>query len=159
MAIKIGISSLNEGSQVIELKSDENELLLEKGTIFGPLDINLELFKTSNQLDLKAHLSGVLLLGCDRCLDEFHKKFTTDFELVFVQKSPREEEINEDYIRTYSPHMRTIDITNDIKEAVLLIVPMKKLPEEKPDGSCSWCGRAKDFWEGILTEKNEDDDF
>ncbi len=159
MAIKIGISSLNEGSQVIELKSDENELLLDKGTLSGPLDIKLELFKTSNQLDLKAHLSGVLLLGCDRCLDEFQMKFTSDFELVFVQKSPREEEINEDYIRTYSPHMRTIDITNDIKEAVLLTVPMKKLPGEKPDGSCSWCGRTKDFWEGILTEKNEDDEF
>lgn len=159
MAIKIGISSLNEGSQVIELKSDENELLLPQGTLKGTLDIKLDLFKTSNQLDLKVILDGVILLDCDRCLDKFEKNINSKFELVFVQKSPREEEINEDYIRTYSPHMRTIDITNDIKEAVLLAVPMKKLPDEKPDGSCSWCGRNKDFWEGILTEKNEDDDF
>lgn len=159
MAIKIGISSLNEGSQAIELKSDENELLLPQGILKGPLDVKLDLFKTSNQLDLKVSLKGIILLECDRCLDNFEQNFNSKFELVFVQKSHREEEINEDYIRTYSPHMRTIDITNDIKEAVLLAVPMKKLPGEKPDGSCLWCGRTKEFWDGILTEKNDDEDF
>lgn len=158
MAIRINIGSLNDGSQKLELKSSEAELGLPAGIVKDPLEIKLDLFKTSHQLDIKAGINGTLNLECDRCLDKFEKVFNTSFELVFVQKSHREEEINEDYIRTYSPHMKSVDITNDIKEAVILTIPMKKLPEEKPDGSCSWCGRKKEFWEGILVEKTDDDE-
>lgn len=158
MAIRINIGSLNDGFQLIELKSSETELNLPEGTVKDPLEIRLELFKTSHQLDIKAGITGILLMECDRCLEKFEKQFSASFELVFVQKSPREEEINEDYIRTYSPHMKSVDITNDIKESVILTIPMKKLPDEKQDGSCSWCGRTKDFWEGILVEKTDDDE-
>ena len=158
MAIKINIGSLNEGSQVLELISDGKEIGLDDGFVKDPLEIKLELFKTTHQLDIKTQLKGTILLECDRCLEKFEKPLTSEFELVFVQKSPREEEINEDYIRTYSPHIKSVDITNDIKEAVILTVPMKKLPDEKPDGSCSWCGRTKEFWKDIIVEKEEDDD-
>ncbi|MCC6866249.1 MAG: DUF177 domain-containing protein [Ignavibacteria bacterium] len=159
MAIKINIGSLNEGSQTISLLSDENELSLPAGIIKGPLNIKLELFKTSSQLDVKAELKGINLLDCDRCLEKFEKDFLTSFELVFVMKSQREEEINEDYIRTYNPNMKSVDITNDLKEAVILTIPMKKLPEENSAGNCSWCNRTKDFWKGILSEKDPQDEF
>ena len=158
MAIKINIGSLNDGSQVLDLISDCKEIGLDEGLLKDPLNIKLELFKTTHQLDIKTELEGTIFLVCDRCLEKFEKPFSTEFELVFVQKSPREEEINEDYIRTYSPHMKSVDITNDIKEAVILTVPMKKLPEEKSDGSCSWCGKTKEYWKEIIVDKNDDED-
>ncbi len=157
MAIKINISSLNEGSQTLELLSDEKEIGLAEGLLKEPLSVKLELFKTTHQLDIKSEINGTIFLECDRCLEKFEKNFLTSFELVFVQQLHREEEFNEDYIRTYSPHMKTVDITNDIKESVILTIPMKKLPVEKPDGACSWCGRSKDFWNDILVDSNEDD--
>ncbi len=158
MAIKFNIGTLNEGSQTLELQSDEKELGISEGFLKEPLAISLELFKTTHQLDLKANINGTIFLECDRCLEKFEKKFSTSFQLIFVQQTHREEAFSEEEIRTYSPHMKSVDITTDIKEAVILTVPMKKLPEEKPDGSCSWCGRTKDFWKDILVEKNEDDD-
>lgn len=158
MAIKFNIGTLNEGSQTLELQSDEKELGISEGFLKEPLAISLELFKTTHQLDLKANINGTIFLECDRCLEKFEKKFNTSFQLIFVQQTHREEAFSEEEIRTYSPHMKSVDITTDIKEAVILTVPMKKLPEEKPDGSCSWCGRTKDFWKDILVEKNEDDD-
>ncbi|HWA07758.1 MAG TPA: DUF177 domain-containing protein [Ignavibacteria bacterium] len=158
MSIKINIGSLNDGSQILDITSDAKELGLQEGFVKDPLNIKLDLFKTTHQLDIKACIQGIIFLECDRCLENFEKAFTASFELVFVQQSLREEAINEDYIRTYSPHMKSVDITTDIKEAVILTVPMKKLPDEKPDGSCSWCGRSKDFWKDILVEKNDDDD-
>lgn len=157
MAIKINISSLNEGSQTLELLSDEKEIGLDEGILKEPLSVKLELFKTTHQLDVKAVIKGTIFLDCDRCLEKFEKQFDTTFELVLVQQTGREEEFNEDYIRTYSPHNKSVDITNDIKESVILTIPMKKLPEEKPDGACSWCLRSKDFWNDILVDSNEDD--
>ncbi|MBE2227536.1 MAG: DUF177 domain-containing protein [Ignavibacteria bacterium] len=158
MAIKINIGSLNDGSQVLELKSDEKELGIEEGFLKEPVSIKLELFKTTHQLDLKAEISGIIFLECDRCLDRFEQKFSTSFQLIFVQQTHREEAFSEDDIRSYSSHMKSVDITTDIREAVILTVPMRKIPEEKPDGSCSWCGRTKEFWKDILSEKDDDND-
>lgn len=158
MAIKFNIGSLNDGSETLKLSSDEKEIGIDEGILKEPISINLELFKTTHQLDLKASIKGTIFLECDRCLEKFEKNFDTSFELIFVQQTHREEAFSEEDIRTYSPHMKSVDITNDIKEAVILTIPMKKLPDEKPDGSCSWCSRSKDFWKDILVDKNEDED-
>ena len=158
MAIKINIGSLNDGSQLLELTSDEKELGLDEGFLKEPLSVSLELFKTTHQLDLKGNIQGTIFLECDRCLEKFEKNFDTSFELIFVQQTHREEAFSEEDIRTYSHHMKSVDITTDIKEAVILTVPMKKLPAQKQDGSCSWCGRSKEFWKDILVEKDDDDD-
>ena len=155
MAIKINIGSLKDGNQQLELVSDTKELGLDENLLKSGLSITLDLTKTTHQLDVRARLKGELNLECDRCLDEFRKPFEADFELVFVQKSPREEVIDDDYIRSYSPHMKQVDITNDIKEIVLLSIPMKKIPEEKEDGSCSWCGKGKDYWNDIIVDEEE----
>lgn len=155
MAIKINIGSLSDGSQQLDLVSDAKEAGLDESLLKEDVNIRLELTKTTHQLDIRANLRGSLNLECDRCLEEFKMPFETGFEVVFVQKSPREEEINDDYIRTYSPHMKQVDITNDIKETIILTVPMKKVPEEKPDGSCSWCGKGKDYWNGIIVSEED----
>lgn len=156
MAIKINIGTLNDGSQQLVLKCDSVELGLDENLITGPLEIALDLFKTTNQLDLKAKITGKLKLECDRCLEIFEKPFVSEFELVLVQKTRREEEIDEEHIRSYDAHMKTVDITNDIKETVILSVPMKKLPEEKSDGSCSWCGKSREFWSSIIKIDEEE---
>ncbi len=155
MAIKINIGSLNEGEQTLDIQSDEKELGLDEGFLKESIIVRLELFKTTHQLDVKAHITGIIFLECDRCLEKFEKKFNTSFELIFVQQTHREEAFSEEDIRTYSPHMKSVDLTTDIKEAVILTVPMKKLPDEKPDGSCLWCGRTKEFWKDILVEKDD----
>ena len=158
MAIKINIGSLKEGSQEIVLEAFPDELGLVNShgwRIKENVKVLLDLFKTANQLDIKAKITGLLELECDRCLDNYEKLLEQDFELVYVQKSPREEAYNDDYLRTYYPHMRTVDITNDIKEMVLLAIPMRQVPEEKQDGSCSWCGKTKEYWHQFIVDKEE----
>lgn len=155
MAIKINIGSLKDGSQQIDLISDSVEIGIDKSIIKNEINIVLELTKTTHQLDIRATVKGKLNLECDRCLEEFSKPFETKFEIVFVQKSPREEAINDDYIRTYSPHMKQVDITNDIKEMILLSVPMKKVPVENSEGICSWCGKGKDYWDNFIVDEEK----
>jgi uncharacterized metal-binding protein YceD (DUF177 family) len=157
MAIKINIGTLNEGGQQIALISGFEELGLPEDMIKGPLNITLDLYKTIHQLDLKIKVSGIMALECDRCLENYDSNFTAAMELIFVQKNAREDEINEDNIRTYNPFMKSVDITTDIRELVILSVPMKKVPEEKPDGSCSWCSKTKEYWKNLIIEKNDDD--
>lgn len=155
MAIKLNIGSLKEGSQKLELTSDAKELGLDESLIDDKVTIALDLHKTVHQLDIRADIGGVFKMECDRCLEGFQKQFNAKFELVYVQKTAREEVIDDDYIRTYNPFMKQVDITGDIKEVIILSVPMKHLPAEKQDGSCSWCGRKKDFWNNIIIDEEE----
>jgi uncharacterized metal-binding protein YceD (DUF177 family) len=155
VAIKLNIGTLNDGSQQIELVSDAKEIGIDDRLLKGSLLINIDLFKASHQLDLKVKLSGIMTLACDRCLEVYEQPFGTDFEIVFVQKSEREEAINDDYIRSYSPFMKTVDITDDIREYFLLAVPMRKVPAETPEGVCTWCGKTEDYWKNLIQDEEK----
>ena len=153
MAIKINIGTLNDGTHEIELNANAKELGLEPGIITDKLYIYLDLFKTSNQVDLKVKLKGKFNLPCDMCLEPYDQEFEKDFELVYVQQSAREEEFDDDYVKSYSPHMKTIDITDDIRQYTLLAIPMRHTPPFKDDGTCTWCGKTKAYWDSFLKKE------
>lgn len=154
MAIKINVASLKDGSQTLEFMSDALEIGLEKDLIKDKLIINIDLFKVSHQIDLKISLEYVLKLVCDRCLEIFVQPTNSYFELVFIQKHNREKSFDDGYVRTFNPYMTTIDITKDIREYIMLSIPMKHLPPENKDGSCSWCGKSKEYWKEFIKEEN-----
>lgn len=153
MSIKINIGSLNDGEHNMEFISSPGELGLDRKLIDGNITIEAAFFKAANQLDLRATATGKFNLECDRCLDEFAMPFETKFEIVFVQQHEREEKIDEDNVKSYSRNMTTVDITNDIKEYILLSVPMKKAPVQNDDGTCTLCGRGKDYWKQYIKEE------
>jgi uncharacterized metal-binding protein YceD (DUF177 family) len=160
MAIRINLGTLKEGSQVIELDTDAHELGLDKSLLKDRLHVVLDISKTSNQIDIKLNLTGILMPECDRCLEIFEMPLNLDHELVFIQKSAREEKIDidsqDDYLKFYSPFMKSVDITNDIREFVLLAIPMRKVPEWK-DGKCTWCGRNEEYFKQFLASRDEEE--
>jgi uncharacterized metal-binding protein YceD (DUF177 family) len=155
MAIKFNIGSITEGEHKLEIYANGNEIGLNKGLLKDNLLIKANFYKTLNQLDMKLTLEGTYLLECDRCMEIYEFPFRKEFELVFVQKHEREQGYEDDTIRTFSPHLKTIDITKDIKDFVLLSIPMKKLPPEKADGSCSWCGKSEEYWKKFIKQNTE----
>ncbi len=152
MAIKINIGTLSDGSRSLELISDAKELGLENGLLKDRLIVAIDVFKASHQIDMKITLTGIMTFACDRCLEIYEMPFKKNFEMVFVQKSQREEHFSDDYIRTYSPFMKTVDITNDIREYVLLSIPMRRVPEETAQGVCTWCGKTKEYWNNLIRD-------
>ena len=152
MAIKINLGTLKEGSQVLDFESDNKEIGLDEKFLKDKLNISIDLSKVTHQIDMKIFLRGIINLTCDRCLEVFEKDLNTSFELVFVQKSHRESSFDDGYVKTFNPFMKTIDVTGDIREYILLSIPMKHLPPENPDGSCSWCGKSKEYWKKFIKE-------
>ncbi len=140
---------------MLEFSSDTKELGLDDDLTNHEIKIYLELHKIIDQLDVRAKVSGKLNLVCDRCLENFNKDFESDIELVYAQRHKREEEVDDDYFRTYSPSHRTIDIMNDLKETVLLSIPFKKLPDENEKGECTVCKRNHDYWKQFITNIDE----
>ena len=160
MAVRIALGHVKVGLNEFDMVATPVDIGLEGINIKGNIGIYIAVNKISNQLNCNIKLSGILLPQCDRCLEVFEKPFESQFELVYIVQSQYDGQgkaaYNDDYVRPYSPHMRFIDITKDMKDFVELAVPMRRVPDEKPDGSCSWCGKTKEYWNTFIVEKNED---
>lgn len=142
--LKIHISNIKEGEHEYEFKIGKNDIDLS-----GIDDIKLKddvtvravLYKTGNQFDLKSIISGTFLLQCDRCLDEYEYKFENTFEIIYKYDYASERnniEDEEDDIKLIAPKTGFIDISEDVRDYILLSVPLKKAPEEI-DGRCIYC--------------------
>jgi len=156
MSVKIDISSFKEGSHSFQIFSDAADLNLNDNLINDLIIINIELLKSANQLDIKISVSGNMNLECDKCLESFVKPFKNEFELVYIQKSRRDfDDSYDEDLRFYNPWIKYIDITDDIKQSVVLAVPMKCVPGENETGECLHCGRTQNFWKNILLDEEE----
>jgi len=153
------MGQIKAGLNELEYDADAKEIGLDHVALKGKLSIFVAAEKLPNsQLDMSVTIKGIMKLGCDRCLETFEKEFENSFELVYIEQSRGEEIESDDYIRPYSPFMRYIDITGDIKDYVELSVPMRKVPDEKKDGSCSWCRKKKEYWDSLITNVVENDE-
>ncbi len=101
------------------------------------LDVQLE--KTATHLFLRNQVHTVARFECDRCLEPFEATlddvgrvmFSNDEELV--QNSDEE-------IRAFDPEAREIDITEDVRDLLLLAIPVKLICREDCRGLCPGCG-------------------
>lgn len=151
MAIKINIAELKEGSQQFEIVTNAKEIALDENLVKDGINVAISVFKAPTQIDLDVQVEGVFNLSCDRCLEDYSQNFKTNFELVYVQKQSGERRVEDDYVKIYNPFTKSIDITEDLREYILITVPMRKVPEEI-DGKCSWCGKSNEMWKADIID-------
>jgi uncharacterized metal-binding protein YceD (DUF177 family) len=159
MAIRVSLGLAKDGLNEFDIIAAPGNIGIAEGVLKGNLELFISVLKISHQLDFSVKITGKLILECDRCLEKFEKDFSNSFELVYVVNDDGRKIDNDEYVRAYSPHMRYIDITKDVKDFVELSVPMRKVPDEKPGGACSWCGKTADYWKSFMTEEIPDDEI
>ena len=141
--LKIKITNLQDGEHEYDFAVTAKELDLEDIEISGEILIKVKLYKSGNQFDVKADIKGKLNLECDRCLDKYAEDFTNSFEMIYKFDFNNEFENPEDErdeIVYINPNTAYIDLKDDIRDFIVLSVPMKHVPEEI-DGICSLCKR------------------
>ena len=88
-------------------------------------------------IDLRVESLGRFV--CDRCDEDFQKKITGTIRVLFTFDWSKEEGEGGD-VRLLSPTTQEIDISQDVRDALLLAVPQKRLCKEECKGLCSRCG-------------------
>jgi len=170
---KIHISNLRDGEHEYEFNINKNDFVkFELNEIGFKEDIKVKthLYKSGNQFDLKTTLEGRFDLQCDRCIEPFIMKFSKSFEVVFKYDFAIEREAldnDEDEIKFIKPKTGFIDLSEDIRDYIVLSIPMKKAPEEKDD-KCIYCGKTiaelliiresetiNPVWEKLIKQKNK----
>ncbi|MBD3288215.1 hypothetical protein GF337_05370 [candidate division KSB1 bacterium] len=160
--MKIQLSALKEGMNEITFEHTAETLGIGEeeefsGIFINAIDVNIDANKIGNQLFLDVVVKTIGNFVCDRCLDDFETEMKERFRLAYSLDNDVNVEKEEDGgIRFLTKDSTVIDITDDIRESLLLVVPMKKLCTEECKGICPQCGVNRNAEECNHTDEKID---
>ena len=136
--MRIKISGLENGTYEYDFEDDIEKIDLTE-PLFGKYNVNVVLNKFDDQIILEASTTAGANLICDRCGTEFKKTIISKYKMIYLLRSieDAEEEINITYL---SPDTHIIDLSNTVRDYMILSIPMKRLCKEDCKGLCVKCG-------------------
>ncbi len=145
--LKVELRSLEQEDLVLEEKDWAQALGIELAPELcrEPLEIYCELSKSGDLVSAKGWVQGKMLLECDRCLKEFESRFKSFFEVHYraqcEESTSEEESPPEGQLEVVYFEGDILDIADQIRQTVLLSVPMRALCRDDCRGLCGGCGR------------------
>jgi uncharacterized metal-binding protein YceD (DUF177 family) len=155
--MKIKISNLQDGEHTYHFEEQPTEFEIDNVNFVKDIIIDVVLYKAANQYNLDIDVSGRYVLPCDRCLEDFETDFHNKFNLIYKLNFSGEDLEGEnngqdDILKFISPNTQYIELKDDIRDYIILSIPMRKVPDEA-DGVCTYCNRKIDE---IITNKDAD---
>ncbi|MBS1904611.1 MAG: DUF177 domain-containing protein [Bacteroidetes bacterium] len=121
----IRLRGIREGEHPLDITVDPATLGVEDA--IRPISVVGSLLASDSYV-FRLTVSTTLRHTCDRCADEFDASYVVPLTVTYT---PAEEGIElEDtgYVHSFDPQMLfEVDLTEDVHDALLLAVPMKKL--------------------------------
>ena len=137
--MKINISNLSEGVHDYEFEESPSSIELDE-RFSKTVSVQVKLEKRRRQLFLTGHVKTSGRFVCDRCLDEFDKDMSVDYRMTYVYDAHDAGEVDKDELTVIHASTNEIKIDGDIKEYLLISVPLKLLCKEDCAGLCGTCG-------------------
>ncbi len=138
--LRINISKISDGIHPHSLETEPGDIGLDER--FNRLvQVKATVEKASRQflLHVESHSGGVFV--CDRCLDEFQRQVDSDYSIVyFPGPSPSGHTGEKQEVQYLAPDVNMIDIGEDVRQFLVLALPLKMLCKEDCAGLCPVCG-------------------
>ncbi|MBU0709254.1 MAG: DUF177 domain-containing protein [Candidatus Omnitrophica bacterium] len=125
--MKIDINHIPFEGQTIEEEIVPSDLELETDLIKfrGNIKVKADLSKITNAVTANLNISGLIYANCSRCLEEFQMELAKNIKLNYPVSSSD----------------TTIDLSQDIKDEIVLDYPMRPLCNSECKGLCIRCGK------------------
>ncbi len=140
--MKISMEDIREGVSTLELVCKPEEIGLESESIcfIGDVAVKLRLFRQLDKVFVKAESVTSIELECARCLKPVDVILKGAFENQYRPLPKTVKETLDDIgIGYYSEEY--IDLSDDLRESLLLELPIKVLCSESCEGLCPRCGK------------------
>ena len=113
-------------------------LVYEEVEFIKPLSCAVQLFRQGNDnVYVAADIETKISVECRRCISSFEVDVTTTLELLFIIGSESSEQREADE-RYYDGE--TLDISEDVRQGLILEMPIWPLCSEMCEGLCLECG-------------------
>lgn len=154
--LKIIVDEIPEGVSYQSLRCEPSEIDLDSDEDFyfvGPVFVELRLYRQVNTIFIKFNMTVEVESKCFRCLNKVHLTLNAKSEVQY-KPLPKME-----YDRIYDIgigyyHDDYIDLTDEIREGLLLELPMTVLCSEDCKGLCQHCGKNKNTGECNCIEED-----
>jgi len=137
--MKIQLGSLSDGHHEYLLETKPTEVGLGEG-FGGEILVNAVLDKTGNQIYLKANVRTHGSFKCDRCAIPFEAPVSSEFQACYITEGEEVVNVDPEELQMVPPSFSVIDITDDIRQTILLAIPLKLLCSDTCRGLCPRCG-------------------
>ena len=110
--------------------------------------LTAQVSKVRDNVFVHGELGGVATMACVRCLEPAHVNLTTPLNLTFMPEAVGAPDPDADELATSDAEFATyqgdqIDLTELVREQIVLAVPIAPLCREECRGLCPVCGKNR----------------
>lgn len=158
----VGLFSLENAPRRFEfsLAPSEIELESENVRLKDEIEVRGKLIKQIAQTDVEGEISALVEIECTRCLQPVEKKIEVAFLVSFVAPEnyteAREAELKNADLDVSILEGDQIDLTEIVREQILLHLPERIICREECRGFCQKCGADRNLINCNCEEKEID---
>ena len=145
--MKLNLADLKEGITVLDLSEDAKDMgfdAKDEIRFEGPIFSNIEVNNMVDKIGLKGRIKAKAMLECGRCLEKFDYNIDTSFDLIYTRSSAAKDgEIEKEQFDELVLTGDTINLNNDVRQTIILDLPMQYLCKESCKGLCPVCGKDR----------------
>ncbi len=105
----------------------------------SPIELAFHLEKASDELIVAIDWQTVIHCSCDRCAEPLQIPLSDALLIVFTRNSKERDEEDEEVL-LISDSTREVDLTDPVRQSLILALPAKLLCKEECRGLCVRCG-------------------
>lgn len=137
--MKIQVSGLSQGHYSYRFQVVAAEIGLDD-RFAGQVTVEAHLEKIPTQLALSAELAAEGRFTCDRCADEFTMPVRASYRMHYLWNEAEAGGLDPSEVQIVSPSLAVIDLSEDVRQTLVLAVPLKLLCRDDCRGLCPHCG-------------------
>jgi uncharacterized protein len=137
--MKFSTGSLPIGFREYTFSENVEDMNLDE-RFHGNVDVIVHLEKTERFIELRAEIRANANLVCDRCAEEFTREIDTKYRMVYLLHESDVSQYSEEDTVILTSEYTVIDISEDVRQFLLLTIPLKLLCSEDCKGLCPVCG-------------------
>ena len=124
--MKLNLNGIPPQGIILEedISPAELDLGLELIALSGPLETRVKVSRITNAVRVELEFSGEAVISCSRCLNDFRARIRRAVELDYAVE----------------PGQHELDLGPDIREELIMGLPVKLLCREDCKGLCVTCG-------------------
>lgn len=137
--MKIQVGGLSDGIHQYRFQIGHAELGLS-GNFTDDAIVEASLDKSSNQFLLKSTIRVNGTFDCDRCISRFSRMLQSSYQMYYVTEGADQGLNDPGEIQVIPNGLTVIDISGDVRQTILLSIPLKLLCNDGCEGLCPHCG-------------------
>jgi uncharacterized protein len=143
--MRIDITVLCDGPNRLELSGDAESLNIteDEARLAGPVKVVLDLVVAGNDIRIDGTVNTIVEEECSRCLAVYRRKMEAELHLYAVGadsrlRGPKPDEDRGEGLLVHDG--RRLDLSEEVRSAILLSTPMQPLCSLDCKGLCPNCG-------------------